>query len=155
MKEIVLGIVRKEDKILVINRAKRLKIVTRPCPVHCSRVGNWAFPGGKIEPGESRKRAVVREVGQEVGIRVKVGNMIAIRGIPRTSVKAIYFECVPTRNQRIRRVPNREALEAYWVPAAIVPDLFGPNNMDRGVIEWLQEIAQGKNGTRHQRVSTN
>lgn len=32
----------------------------------------WALPGGHVEPGESRREAVVRELGEELGIRARV-----------------------------------------------------------------------------------
>ena len=38
--------------------------------------GRWEFPGGKVEPGETDKEAVVREIKEEFGITVTVGEKI-------------------------------------------------------------------------------
>lgn len=39
--------------------------------------GRWEFPGGKVESGETDKEAVIREINEEFGINVEVGEKIA------------------------------------------------------------------------------
>ena len=38
--------------------------------------GQWEFPGGKIEPGETLEEAIVREIKEELDTEIKVGDLI-------------------------------------------------------------------------------
>lgn len=52
-----------------------LVLVTRRAPGQ-NLAGLWEFPGGKLEGGESPQQCIVRELAEELGIRVLVGRII-------------------------------------------------------------------------------
>ncbi len=61
---VVTGLIRKSGKILVGQR-----------PVGHSLAGQWEFPGGKIEKGESPEVALARELFEELDIEAEVGSL--------------------------------------------------------------------------------
>lgn len=66
---------------------------------HVSGAGFWEFPGGKVEPGESREQALTREIQEELGVQVHVGQEMGqnIHQFPQKKVKLIAFlvELIP------------------------------------------------------------
>lgn len=40
--------------------------------------GHWSLPGGRVEANESLIEATIREVFEETGFRVEVGNLLAV-----------------------------------------------------------------------------
>jgi ADP-ribose pyrophosphatase YjhB (NUDIX family) len=51
----------------------RLLLVRRARP---PAAGTWSLPGGRVEPGEDDAAAVVREVREETGLDVAVGELV-------------------------------------------------------------------------------
>ncbi len=60
----------------LIDDGKRLLIAQRPKGKQLA--GLWEFPGGKIEPGESPEDTLVRELKEELAIRVDAANLTAL-----------------------------------------------------------------------------
>jgi len=50
----------------LLRRGRRLLVSQR-------RGGEWEFPGGKVEPGETPEEALARELEEELAVRVEVG----------------------------------------------------------------------------------
>lgn len=46
-------------------------------PAHKARGLLWEFVGGKVEPGETREQALVRECREELAVTVSVGEIFA------------------------------------------------------------------------------
>lgn len=59
---VVAGFMKKGGQILVGQR-----------PENHSLAGQWEFPGGKIESGETPEQALARELSEELGIEAEVG----------------------------------------------------------------------------------
>ncbi len=55
--------------------AEKVLIARRKNPLELA--GKWEFPGGKIEKGESPEGCLARELEEEFGIRIDVGNFVA------------------------------------------------------------------------------
>ena len=64
MVEVVAALIRQNDKFLICQR-----------PAHKARGLLWEFVGGKVEPGETKKQALIRECKEELAITVSVGNI--------------------------------------------------------------------------------
>ncbi len=66
MIEVVCGIIRDERGWVLAGM--------RPQGKHLG--GLWEFPGGKVDPGESAEEALVRELREELGVDVEVGEAL-------------------------------------------------------------------------------
>ena len=59
---VVAAVIEKDNKILIAQRNKG------------EFEGLWEFPGGKIESGETKEAALIREIREEFDINVEVNN---------------------------------------------------------------------------------
>ena len=64
MTEVVAALIWEGDKFMICQR-----------PAHKARGLLWEFVGGKVEPGETREQALVRECREELAVTVSVGDV--------------------------------------------------------------------------------
>lgn len=65
MKEVAVGILRGDGKVLACQRRRNAVYPLK-----------WEFPGGKVEPGETPAEALRRELREELGIEAEAGVQI-------------------------------------------------------------------------------
>lgn len=64
MTEVVAALIWKGERFLACQR-----------PPHKARGLLWEFVGGKVEPGETKEQALIRECREELGVLVQVGEI--------------------------------------------------------------------------------
>ena len=125
---------------VIVDAAGRYLIAQRPSHLH--QGGYWEFPGGKLEPGETSYQALVRELQEELDIRVEHAEpLIAVtHDYPDRRVRldvwrvdAFSGEPRGLLGQPIRWV-TREALTDYPFPAANQPIVAAARLPDRYAI---------------------
>lgn len=88
--------------------------------------GMWEFPGGKIEPGESRESALKREIQEELGIDITINKFLCTTDYDYPSFHLTmhcYLCCVESgmielREHKSARWLTVELLDSVeWLPA--------------------------------------
>lgn len=89
--------------------------------VHRPRYDDWSFPKGKLDPGEAREVAAVREVAEETGLRVRLGPPLSSQRYPSGSrAKTVFYWVgrVVGDHDVSRYLVNDEIDGVRWVPVA-------------------------------------
>ncbi len=75
--------------------------------------GKWEFPGGKIEVGETSQQALVREIQEELNVKIKVCDLIDTveYDYPKFHLSIKFFLCVIVDGEII----FKEAEDAKWL----------------------------------------
>lgn len=75
MSEISPPVVHKRIGVAVIRDREGNILIDRRKPVG-EMAGLWEFPGGKIEPAETVQECIEREIKEELGIEIAVGDLL-------------------------------------------------------------------------------
>lgn len=86
--------------------------------------GMWEFPGGKIEPGESREVALKREIQEELGVDIIIENLLCTTEYDYTSFHLTMhcYLCSVTSDE----MELREHKSASWLTSETLDS-----------VEWL------------------
>ena len=63
--DVVAAVIKKDNLFLVANRS-----------FEANSAGIWEFPGGKVEEEETFASALIREIEEELSLKIQVGNKI-------------------------------------------------------------------------------
>jgi mutator protein MutT len=107
----------------IVEDGGRYFVTRRQKGVHLE--GLWEFPGGKSEPGESLAECLRRELKEELGTDVTIGEEIfaVTHHYPDRSVELHFLSCtflnapVPLLGQEMRWVPREELRSLTFPPA--------------------------------------
>lgn len=120
---VVAGAIVAESKVLIAQR-------TRPPEL----AGRWELPGGKVAAGEAEPDALARELAEELGVDVAVGEPLGDVELNATTTLRAYAATLvrgeprPHDHAALRWVSAAELHDVDWVPA------------DRGFLPALKRL---------------
>ena len=126
MVEVVAALIWDKDKFMICQR-----------PAHKARGLLWEFVGGKVEPGETKEQALIRECQEELAITLSVGDvfMDIVHKYPDINVHLTLFNA-----SIVEGVPQKlEYNNIQWItPAEISNYEFCP--ADEGILKEIKSI---------------
>lgn len=97
----------------------------------------WQFPAGKVEPGETKELAAVRETQEETGLVVKLRRCLGSRVHPDTGREMHYVACDVVEGEAMV-ADTDELAEVAWVALDELPE-YVPYGLFEPVQAYLDD----------------
>ena len=109
MVEVVAALVWQGDKFMICQR-----------PAHKARGLLWEFVGGKVEAGETKEQALIRECQEELAVTLAVGDvfMDVIHEYPDITVHLTLFDAVIAKGEPQKMEHN----DIKWITPSEIPN---------------------------------
>ena len=124
--EVVAALIWDNDQFMICQR-----------PAHKARGLLWEFVGGKVEAGESKEAALIRECQEELAVTLSVGDvfMEVIHEYPDITVRLTLFNAVIAQG-----VPQKlEHNDIRWITPAEIPQYdFCPADVE--ILDKIMEL---------------
>ena len=123
MTEVVAALIWDNDKFMICQR-----------PAHKARGLLWEFVGGKVEPGETKEQALIRECQEELAVTLSVGDifMDVVHEYPDLTVHLTLFNATIAKGEPQKLEHN----DIRWItPSEIQNYEFCP--ADEGILKEI------------------
>lgn len=127
MTQVVAALITEGDKFMICRR-----------PADKARALLWEFVGGKVEAGESKQQALIRECREELNITVAVGEVFTevVHEYPDITIRLTLFYCRIAEGEPKPMEHN----EVAWITPAQIP-LYSFCPADEQILALIKEKA--------------
>ena len=126
MTEVVAALIWKDDKFMICQR-----------PTHKVRGLLWEFVGGKVEHGETKEQALIRECQEELAVMLSVGDvfMDIVHEYPDLTVHLTLFNATIAEGEPQKLEHN----DIQWIAPSEIPNYeFFP--ADKEILKKIIEV---------------
>ena len=126
MTEVVAALIRQGEQFMICQR-----------PAYKARGLLWEFVGGKVEPGETKEQALIRECREERAVTLSVGDvfMDVVHEYPDLMVHLTLFNAIIAEGEPVKLEHN----DIRWITPSEIPNYdFCPADVE--ILKRIREV---------------